>query len=257
MKIEKCAGLVVLALMLSTVSAEAQMTEEEKAYLNEKKFGPTQTFMVTSKARAIWIADWTLDLFLDRHSSHWDDRANMEYGLDFTMRTPNQYQLVFGLSWADLSMPEDWWLEKDDPPRKADWTKIDTQLLVLDATYLVEWEISDVFAIYAGGGLGVGLFLGDETKRDPAREPAGSSCLDALTMTTDPNVLDGPPCIVDGQPQLDPTEEPESVGVPQVLPWLNLTVGTQFTIAKHGILKIESGFKGYWFSGVSLGGQWW
>ena len=245
-------GVAVLLVALLPSVASAQMTEDEKEYLNEKEFGPSKTYMITPKVRGVWIADWQLDLFLDRHGSHWQDRANMEYGLDFIIRAPNDYQLVFGASWADISMPNDWWLEKDEPPRKADWTTFKHSLIVLDASYYKEWEISDIFAIYAGGGLGVGIFLGESTKRDPSAE-----CLLAVTATGNPDDLDNAPCRTDAGVSLDPLDSGEDVGIPPALPWINLTVGSQFTIADYGIIRLDTGFKGYWFAGLSFGAQWW
>ncbi|MEO1267648.1 MAG: hypothetical protein AAFX99_06095 [Myxococcota bacterium] len=241
-----------LALMTLATTASAQMTDDEKQYLEEKEFGPSRTYIIAPRIRGVWIADWQLDLFFDEHASHWDDRANMEYGLEFILRAPGDYQLVFGASWADISMPNDWWLEKDEPPRKADWTTFQYQLLVVDVSYYKEWEISDVFAIYAGGGLGVGIFLGESTKRDPSAE-----CLQSVTISGANGDLNREPCRTDQGVSLDPLDDGEDTGIPPALPWINLTVGSQLTIAEQAIVRVDTGFRGYWFAGLSFGYQWW
>ncbi len=233
--------------------AETSLSEEEMAYLKEKAEGPSQIYILTPRIRAITIPDFIFDAFLERHSSHWEDGPNLAYGLEFTLRKPT-YDLVFAFEYADLSQPDNWFLEKDDPARKADWTTFPLALTSL--TIGIQWfyEISDVFGLYMGAGLGAGLVIGEVEKTDPSVE-----CIGALGDDKNADRLDEAPCTVNGEPQLDQTPGSTEVEnrVPPVLPLINLYFGAQFTIYKNVVLKLDVGFNDYFYSGLSIGYQWW
>lgn len=246
-------GLMLAWQMAAPSAAQAQLTDEEKEYLKEKTDGPSTVFLLAPRIRAVGVFNGVWGLFLDEHSSHWRGRANLGYGAEFVLRKP-EYDLVFGFEWADLSMPDDWWLESGDPARKAEVTTFPVQLLSL--TVGINWffDISEVFGLYLGGGLGVGVLLGDIEKTEPSL-----ACVEALGESKDTSLLDQEPC-VDSQgnrQSLASTTEKED-RVPPVLPIINVAFGTQFTIAEHLVWRIETGVNlPYFYAGTSIGYQWW
>lgn len=255
---KRSVGLVLLAALAAVTlslaspsSANAQITDDEAKYLKEKDEGPSQIFLVAPRVRGAWVPGFVWDLFLDRHGENWNGNANMSYGAEFILRTPKSHDLVFSLAWTDLQMTDAWWLGKGDPARKADWTEFDVSLLTLDASYYKWWEISEVFGIYAGGGIGLAMVIGDVTKHD-----SSDACYNDLAANDNPDRLDEAPCFVDGEPSLSGSTQKEDA-IPPVIPLLNLTVGTQFTIEEHFFIRIDGGFKGYFFSGLSAGYTWW
>ncbi len=229
------------------------LTEEEKKFLKEKREGPSRRYAISPRFRLVSIPDATLDLFLERHAESWNDGPNFAYGLEFMVRNPD-YAWVFWAEFADLKRKDDWFLEKDDPARKADWTTFPIQMPSLGASARWYWDLSPVFSFYAGAGLGVALVLGEIEKTDPAPE-----CVLALGESEDPSLLDKAPCYENGQPKLDPapgaTETEDRI--PPVLPIIDVTGGMQVTIYDHVIWKLELGLHTYTYAGTSLGVQWW
>ncbi len=248
-------ALVVAALMAVASPASAQLTDEEKEYLKEKTDGPSSIYLIAPRIRAVTVPSFILDAFLDRHGSNWEDGANLGYGMEFVLRKPT-YDLVFGFEWADISMSDDWWLESGDPARKADFTTFPLQIVSL--TVGINWffDISEVFGLYLGGGLGVGLVLGDVEKTDPSID-----CINALETSGDPkdsSRLDQEPCTINGQPQTQPGTTEIEEDIPPALPIINLAFGTQFTIAEHIAWRIEAGANlPYFYAGTSIGYMWW
>jgi hypothetical protein len=227
------------------------LTEEERAYLKEKVEGPTTTYTVMPRFRLASLPDGILGLFLDRHAESWNDGPNLGYGLEFLLQNP-AYAWSFSFEFVDLSRADDWFLEKDDPARKADWTTFPVQLLNLNVGVQWFWDISEVFSFFFGAGLGAGIVLGDIEKTDPS-----AACVASLGESTDASRLDRAPCYVGGQPQLDEGSTEVEDRVPPVLPLINLTGGTQVTIYDHVVWRLEVGFNDYVYAGTSLGYKWW
>ena len=262
------AGLL-LALWLVPTQAQAQLTDEEKDYLKEKTDGPSSIFVLTPRIRAIGMPGFIWDLFLDRHSTHWEGQTNLSYGLEFILRKPS-YDLVFNADYTDYSQPDDWFLEKDDPARKADLTSFPLEIVSL--TVGVKWffDISPVFGLFVGGGLGAGVVLGEVVKTDPSPECLlflENQDLDENGMLNtandgdpnDPSRLDQAPCVDSaGNPQITPGSGEVETDIPPVVPLVNIGFGAQFTFADHYVWRLETGTDLlYFYAGTSIGYQWW
>lgn len=204
---------------------------------------------------AVGIPGFLLDPWLKRHGSHWEDRANLGYGLDFILRKPDAYDVAFSADFVDLSMPDAWWVGANKDPQDADWTEFPISIVQLSVSMRFAWVISEVFELYAGGGLGVFLFLDDIYKTSPSNE-----CVAALEGSNDFDALDDPPCTVNGRPSLNtsPGSREKEDSVPPVLPSIELIFGTQFTFAEHFTWRIETGgLFPYFRAGMGLGYMWW
>ena len=245
--------LFVLVTLLPAI-ASAQLTEEEKKYLEEKKEGPSTVYVIAPRFRAITIPNFIFDAFFGRHAETWAaiDEPNLAYGLEFILRDPKSNEFVFSIDYSDLSMRDEWWVESGKAARQADWTEFDLGLITLDASYNKWWPVSDVFAFYAGAGLGLGVVLGEVKKTDPTTQ-----CIVALGASKDYNRLEDAPCEIEGQPQLDIANREEEDDIPPVIPVLALNAGAQVTIKEHLALRFDFGFKYYLYAGLSIGYQWW
>lgn len=251
--LRRLVGLAVLGVVLSLPAiASAQLTDEEKKYLEEKKEGPSTVYAVVPTTRVITIPDFLFDQFFGRHASTWDGGTNLAYGLEFILRDPKSNEFVFSLEWSDTSLRDEWWVEADKPARQADWTEFGMTLLDLGAAYNAWWPISDVFAFYAGAGLGLAVVIGDVYKTDPRQE-----CIVALGASKDYNQLEVEPCEVDGRPAIDLAKREPEDDIPPVIPTLNLAGGAQVTIKEHLALRFDFGFKYYFYGGIGIGYQWW
>ena len=243
------------AVVAAPQTASAQLTKEEEAYLKEKKEGPSRTYLMQARIDAVGIPGFLLDPWLKRHGSHWEDRANLGYALDFALRKPDAYDVVFSAGFVDLSMPDAWWVGANKDPEDADWTEFPVSIVQLSVSMRFAWVISEVFELYTGGGLGVFLFLDDIYKTDPSVE-----CVNALAGSSDYDALDRSPCTIDGKPQLSnaPGAREKEDSVPPVLPSIELIGGTQFTFGEHFTWRFEvAGLFPYFRAGTALGYQWW
>lgn len=246
--------LVLIVFLLAPLAASAQQSDliDGVDIVDE----PDQNeFMFTLRARAVTVPDFVLGLFMDNHSSHWSDgHKNMSYGGEFVWRRGSDFELGFALDYADLSMPGDFWLEKDQDPQKADWTSVDLRLLSVVFSAYWFWDVMPWFAPYVGGGIGPGFIMGNITYYQPDRSHICYS-----DLGRDPGFAP-PGCFLpSGEP------DPEAINldrpdiedrVPPIIPVINVTVGARFTIADHLVLKLEGGFYDYFFAGAAVGAQW-
>lgn len=246
---------LLLTLLLSApASAWAQQGERIDGIRFSDDLDPNE-FMITARARAITVPGFLLDLFLDQHGSHWSDgHKNMSYGGEFVWRRGDDFELGFAVDYADLSMPGDFFLEKDGDPQKADWAIVDLQLLSVVFSAYWFWNIQPWFAPYVGGGIGPGFIMGNITYYQPDRSHLCYSDLGQNLSTAPPSCF-----LPDGEP------DPEAINfdqpdiedrVPPLIPVLNITAGARFTIANHMVLKLEAGFYDYFFAGAAIGAQW-
>jgi len=206
----------------------------------------------------VWMIvtpSFLLDAFFDLHGSHWSEgTVNFAYGGEFIIRRlkddgSEDFDLVFSIDWADLSMTDDWWLEADDPIRDTDWGRNSLSLLTFDVAINWVTEITQIWDLYYGVGLGIGVVLGEFTKQDIDPRcivPAGESR--EVTIVT-ANCADA---------QTEPGSSPEvEDGVPPVIPALSLTLGTRWTIEDNWIIQLEGGWKSlYFYGGLELGYAW-
>lgn len=244
--------LSVVLLLLFVAPASAQYVDRN----DDIRFDtPVKNqFYLAPRIRAILIPSWILGAWYEEHATHWDDRANLAYGMEFVWRKVGAYEIGAAVEYADLSMPSGFWLEKGDSPEQADYTEIDLKLVSLVASGYWYWDVQPWLSPYVGGGLGLGIVLGDITRYDPV---PGTSCERALGGSNPfaPDACFGP----DGKPDpsaIDLANKKIEDRVPSIVPVLNLTGGLRFNIHEHFIAKMEVGFYNYLFAGLSLGAQW-
>jgi len=248
--VNKISSFLIAAMLSLAVSsvAQAQYVDRDDMARFESELKRDE-FMTVARFRAIMLPPFLLGLFFDEHANNWQDgTTNFAYGVEFSWRRGEDFEIGLAVDYADLSMPGQFWLASGDPPEESDWTVVDASMLSLVISSYWFWNVEEWFTPYVGGGIGPGIILGDVLKYNPR---VGSPCRQS-------GVYNPPGCLgEDGKPNLEAHFDPaEKEDIPPVIPVLSLTAGARFNIKKHGVLKVEFGFQNYLFAGISAGGQW-
>ena len=247
----KISGFAILLALIGvsySPNAHAQYVDKDDLARFDSELD-RDSFMATARFRAVMVPPFLLGLAFDEHANNWQDgTTNFAYGVEFSWRRNQDFEIGLAIDYADLSMPGQFWLASDDPPEDADWTTVDIGLLSLVLSSYWFWDVNEWFSPYLGGGIGPALVIGEVNKYNPR---PGTPCRTAGTYNP-------PGCVGEnGEPDLDAYFDPaEKENIPPVLPVLNLTLGARFNISKHGVLKLEFGFQNYLFAGIAAGGQW-
>lgn len=215
---------------------------------------PNARFALVWRTRAVRFPDALLDIWFERHGSHWaGDQTNLSHGAEFTWNL-DAYEVALAVDHADLGMASSFWQESDEGPRDAKWTDVDLQLLSFVVSTQRVWQPLDWLSPYLGAGVGAGFVLGEMVKYAPRRD---SACYAGLGQS---NLLNPPQCFTaSGEPSpaaFDLTQPEKEQALPGVLPVLHLGTGLRARVWNRGVLKLEAGFQNYLYAGLALGGQW-
>ena len=247
--------LIVLAFGVLAIPslASAQHGDVSDEVRFEEELNPNE-FMFTGRVRAVRVPDALLGIFFDEHASHWSQgQRNFSYGGEFVWRRGNDFELGVAFDYADLSMPEAFWMEEGEAARSADYTTIDLQVYSVVFSAYWFWDVQPWLTPFVGGGIGPGFIAGDVVRYD-------SRGICESQMGGDQFASDD--CFVDGDPRqgarddaIDRNNPDVADSIPPVIPVINLTTGLRFNIADHGVLKLEAGLHPYLFAGLGFGGQ--
>ena len=204
---------------------------------------------------AIKLPTAVLDGFLSAHTDMWSGGiANLEFGGEFIVRRPGEFDLVFGFGWANLRTPDGFWLESGDPVRDADWTESTLRLVSLDVAinWLVDLNPEQTWHLYYGLGLGGAAIVGDFKKWDVNHQ----ACMPEQGGSTDASLLDA--CVDDeGNPFIIEATEQDEDRIPPLIPVLLLSVGTRYIVAENWAIGGEFGIRApYFYGGLELGYTW-
>jgi len=231
--------LVVSALVLPC-AASAQ-TDQDIANL-EAEFTREATHTIMGTTRIVHFPGFLLDIWFQKHANHWDGQANMAWGLEYTYRKTGSFDLQVGAFWTDLSMHDKYWLEADKSNwSAADYTKQSLSAISAEASIFGYHDFIPEFGVFYGGVIWFGGVLGEIQKSN-----IDALCADAAqagngTLASCPH-------------------EPEYAvedGVPPVAGFVSISAGLRAEIEQRFIIKLEAGFKGYFFLGLSMGAQFW
>ncbi|MFB6265353.1 MAG: hypothetical protein ABEL76_17270 [Bradymonadaceae bacterium] len=248
------AVLVALAGVAAPDSASAQYVDETDDMRFEDEFDKNE-FHVVGRVRAIGIPNFFLDAAFDKHSAHWrNGQPNFAYGAEFVWRKAGAFELSVAAEYADLGMPSDWWLEKGENDRAADYIDFDLGMASLVFSGYWFWDVNHWFSPYVGGGLGLGVLFNNVERFEPKPR---SNC--KRNLGEPGGGFGGDACFSGGQNPRKSDEfqkpDPEDDIWP-VAPVINITGGARFNIKEHGVIKVEVGFYDYVFAGISGGARW-
>lgn len=211
-------------------------------------------YQVVGRIRTVGIPKFVLDAFWDRHSGNWTGgQANLGYGVEFVWRKVDAFEMSIAGEYANLRMPGDWWLQKGDPNSAAEYTEFELGLASLVFSGYWYWDVTQWFSPYVGGGVGLGLVLGEVTNFDPNTD---SACHNELGASGGGG-FGGERCFREGgEPDTAQMNREIEDEIWPVAPVVNVTTGARFNIGEHGVAKLEFGFYDYLYAGLSVGGQW-
>lgn len=242
--------------VIEQAEAEAEAEIEQVTELFEAE--PVEYQVTFPRFYLIHVPAFLLDAFFDMHANTWSDgQTNFAFGAEFIIRRVGEFDLVFGLDWADIRTTDDWWKEDDKILADADWGENSLSLITADVAINWTTAINREWDLYYGLGLGVALVLGDflKTDVDPACiEEAGFDAFD----DKDPSVIRNNCFDDDGNPRLEPGESQEEEDrIPPVLPALSFTFGSRWVFAENWVAQLEFGLKTiYFYGGIELGYTW-
>lgn len=227
----------------ATLGATAAVVEDPFArYAFPEPGGWTHSFLTT--AQIIYMPDFILDDFFARHPSHWDGRSNMAFGLEYVLRQVDVWEFRTSVLWANLGMPSTYWLETGKEADTADFTHFNLSVLSVEAAFFGTWDIIPQIGIFYGGGVWLGGMLGEVSKANILQD-----CVDT-------EVEDAPWREAYARCPTDGVFETETA-VPPVVGMAIASAGVRFELAEHFVARLEGGFKGWFFGGLSIGGQFW
>lgn len=212
-------------------------------------------YAVSSRVWAIGTPSFVLDGPFSLHTNMWQNGVtNFSYGLEFTTRIPDKFDVVVGLDWANLRTADGFWLEDGDPIRDADYTESNLSLINADVSlrWFTNLNNAETVQLYYGFGLGMGLVLGEFSKYEIdvgqcgwTTEERGGEDVGLITDCADAN----------DEPYV-PVSRPED-RIPPVLPAISATIGTRFLVADSVTIGIEAGWKSlYAYGGLNVGYYW-
>lgn len=244
-------SLLVMSVLVPSM-ALAQSTVEPMAPTLRRN-----EFMITAHARAAFAPAPLLGLWFDEHARSWrDGQRNMAYGGDFVWRLRGDYELGVSLDYADLSLPGQYWKQKNEEVDEASFTTVDLKLLSATFTTAWYWDVTEWLSPYLGAGIGVAYLAGEGiVEYDPVK---GSACDTGRGQgeSFTPEACYG----ADGKAdpaQVDQSSAKPADRVPPVIPVVHVSGGLRFNIAQYGVIKLEVGLNDYTYVGLSVGGQWW
>jgi len=184
--------------------------------------------VVTAHSRWVTVPGFLLDLLFADHTEF----SNVGAGIGYEFGARDRYTWVFELDWTPIVPTAGNWRTDGDPPAAATYVESSLQLIAFDVSYKRQVPLTQDFRYFIGGGLGVGILVGDLTFAEvlPLCEEPVSECAHWRSATT------------------------ESADLPtRVIPILQFSTGFELDIADTVMIRLEAGFRDVLFAGMTLG----
>jgi hypothetical protein len=204
-------------------------TEEEELDPDRARWG------VGARVRYVTIPNWLLELFLD-HATHLSSYSVAGE----IIRRKGDLDIVISIDWTSGAAENGLYLEKGDNPNIAppDYTEFDGfGMLSADVSFVWHARVHERVQIRYGGGIGVGLLLGEIYQTDTLC-PGGTTADDL----DDPNHCT----------QFTATRHVDE-DVPPALPVVNVLLGARIKLADQMSMNLEGGFRNAFFFGLGFG----
>jgi hypothetical protein len=245
-----------LVLVLYAGAAHAQKLAPEYEYKEPQ-------FALGARVRGIWMTPTMLSPFLTASTN----LQNASLGIEFIYRT-RKYDVVTSLDFSFISPDDGNYLSSGhDPAVDTHYVQFrDLDFLSADVSILGHNWLTHWLEIRYGGGVGLGLVLGDVLLTNNSADctlanvgdvrlchPLGVD-LTAPDKEAQLKATESPP----GQPSGDTAQSPHrhvSADKPPVMAVVNLVVGFNFRLHRHFSAQVEVGFRDAIFFGA--GAHYW
>jgi hypothetical protein len=249
-----CLGTVISSAVAGGAAWAGPALDDDKA----KEHTPTTPpevatpldapeYGVGVRARSVWVPKAILELFVDRAAG---GAQNFGLGVDLTRRRGTT-ELQLGFEYEHINVGQGVWINSGDNVATGDEADFvlgpdasDHQLswFTVEFTFINHAVINKTFAVRYGGGLGLGIVIGE-------LDHYNIICRNATNATPEPG------CVAPrfgGQGMYsEGTETQVAYSLPPVFPVVNAILGLQIRPTERMTINIEGGIRTLPFLGVS------
>jgi hypothetical protein len=248
-------AVVVTNVMGSTAVAQPALDDSTPAppATTDGEPGETETpveYGVGLRLRGVFVPKGEIELFVERAGDNGSNQLG--YGIELTRRRGN-VELQLGIEydpfnpgagvWIDKGNdvangdPADVVLARGDQPKPLGW-------LTFDFTFINHAPLTKNIAIRYGGGLGIGIVLGELQHYDVFCAPGATN--ESTSPGCEPPV---PP--FNGTAMFESAEMLVKYDLPPVFPVVNAILGVQLKPTDALTINIEGGIRTFLFFGIS------
>lgn len=197
----------------------------------------TAEYGVGVRFRTVFVPKPIFELFVDEASS---GLFQPGFGLELSRRK-GQLEMVLGFEYENMSPDDGFWLDKGDDPNvpeeTPDYLEFDgLAWITADLNFLYNVALSEPVSLRMGGGLGIGVVLGEILQTD-------STC----SAGTDDIQQD---CMAD-QTGMPGRQLNDPADLPPVFPVVNLLIGLQWRPIEKLTFNLDAGIRTVGFFGLS------
>lgn len=199
------------------------------------------------RLRSVWVPRSVLELFVERAAG---GAQNYGFGVDLTRRR-GASELQLGFEYEHVNVGQGVWINKGDNVALGDEADYilapdasDKQLgwFTVEFTFLNHAEINKNFAVRYGGGIGIGIVLGE-------LDHYNIRCTNATNANPEPGCV--PPRFQGTGTYTEGSETLVAYDLPPVFPVVNAILGLQIKPTEKMTINIEGGIRTLPFLGVS------
>lgn len=191
---------------------------------------PVEREVATVRVHGRWITmpGPFFELFFD----HYQTLSNPSFGASYEWGDINSAMWSVELDWSSLVIDAGNWLESPKPASSATYAEPALHMLSVDAMYRRQFPISDRFRAMIGGGLGLGILLGQIRTSEVL--PTCESPLDACPHW--------------------PNATRKNADLPtRIVPVVHISLGLELDIAEGFSARLQGGFRNLVYLGLSVG----
>lgn len=199
------------------------------------------------RLRSVWVPRSVLQLFVERAAG---GAQNYGLGVDLARRHGTT-ELQLGFEYEHINVGQGVWINKGDNVAAGDESDYvlgpdasGHQLgwFTVEFTFLNHAEIGKILAVRYGGGLGLGVVLGE-------LDHYNIVCVNATNAMPEPGCV---PTRFSGQGMYsEGTETQVAYSLPPVFPVVNAILGLQIKPTAHMTINLEAGIRTLPFAGIS------
>lgn len=227
-------------------TARQQTTAEEEDYwLSLQEQTDKWYLMAGALLKCIFIPSYILDWFGDYPSGEDGPfMVNPAAGASFTVRK-NSFDIIASIWWAGYMSREFLYAETGEAQTDPEFIDNSLSLFLFTVDFMMSYDITPWFALEYGGGLGLGIVLG-EVRRTEAMASGGGWV--PCTSPGSSGYCESTSGDDDTRGYYNDLED----RVPPVIPWVNILLGARFKVHKNVSINIDGGLGVGWVLGLRV-----
>jgi len=189
------------------------------------------------RVRANNVPTWLTELFVE----HSTPMTSAGFGVE-AVRRRGDFDIAFGLEYENVSPDNGYWLENGGMlnPADLDWVEFDSLAIIgVDATFAWHTQITPMFQLRYGAGIGVAVVLGDVFQYEGTC-PGGASVSDL----DDPGSPNAAGCFY------TPGTRAKSNDVPPAVPIVHGFLGLRIKLTDKININVDGGFRDMFYLGL-------